>query len=237
MKNIKTIFTKKNILFVVIFTALGLIALQIPFTNIVGSKAKFTLFDFMGPMSSGFIGTVPGVIAVLLTQVLNFLLHGAQIVDAGTIIRFFPMLFATWYFSQKSRWNIVIPLLAMIAFSVHPIGRTCWTYSLFWLIPILCYFARGKFLLARALGATFTAHAIGSTLWLYVFELPRETWIFLVPVVIKERFLFAIGITVAYLVFTNVLNFLCEKKYLQLDFLLDRRYVFGGKKNLPNENA
>lgn len=233
MKNIRTIFTKKNVLFVVIFTALGLLALQIPFTNIVGSKTKFTFFDFIGPMYSGFIGTVPGVIAVLLTQVLNFFLHGAKIADAGTIIRFFPMLFATWYFSKKSRWNIVIPLLAMIAFNLHPIGRTAWTFSLFWLIPILCYFGREKFLLARALGTTFTAHAVGSTLWLYVFGLPRAIWISLVPVVIKERFLFAVGITVAYLVFNNVLNFLTEKKYIRLGSLADRRYIFGGKKKLP----
>lgn len=30
---------------------------------------------------------------------VNFLVHGAQVQDVGTIIRFFPMLFAVLYFA------------------------------------------------------------------------------------------------------------------------------------------
>ena len=202
MKNIKDYFNKKNILFILIFTVLGFIALQIPFTNIIGSEVKFTLFDFFGPIAAGFIGLVPGVIAVFLMQLINFFVHGAEILDAGTVIRFFPMLFAAAYFAKKGKWNIVLPAFAMIAFIVHPIGRQAWYYSMYWLIPIACYFFRDRFLLARSLGTTFTAHAVGSTLWLYVFALPKTVWISLIPVVAMERALFAMGIMAMYLVFT-----------------------------------
>ena len=231
MPYFRKFFTKRNIVAILIFTSLGLLALQVPFTQLVGSKAKFTLFDFFGPIATGLIGTLPGVVAVFLMQGLNFLLHGAQVVDAGTIIRFFPMLFAAWYFGKKNIFNLIIPALAMVAFWAHPIGREAWFFALYWLIPIACYFVRARWLLARALGATFTAHAVGGALWLYVFELPANVWIGLIPVVAMERGLFALGIVATYLAFNNALNFLQERKVLQLEklaFLVDKRYVWNG---------
>ena len=56
----------KNIWFIVIFTGLGFFALQVPVTQLAGSKATFTLFDFFGPIATGFIGVLPGVTAVFL---------------------------------------------------------------------------------------------------------------------------------------------------------------------------
>ncbi len=229
MLHFREFFTKRNVLAILIFVCLGLIALQIPFTNIVGSKTKFTLFDFFGPIAGGLIGTIPGIVAVFLMQGFNFLIHGAQVVDAGTIIRFFPVLFAAWYFGKKNISNLIIPACAMLAFWAHPIGRTAWVYPLYWLIPMVCYFGRDRWLLARSLGATFTAHAVGSTLYLYVFALPKEVWIGLIPVVAMERGLFTLGIAAAFLVFNNALNFLQERKILKLEkleFLIDKQYVW-----------
>jgi hypothetical protein len=231
MKNIKEYFNKRNILFIGIFAVIGLIALQIPVAQIVGSKTKFTLFDFFGPIATGFIGLVPGVIAVFLMQVVNFLIHGANIVDAGTIIKFFPMLFAAFYFGRKGKFNVILPVLAIIAFIAHPNGRGAWYYSMYWLIPIVCYFLRDKSLLAKSLGTTFTAHAVGSTLYLYVFALPTAVWTSLIPVVAMERILFAVGIAATYLVFNNVLNILVEKKLIKAEFLVDKKYVWDGLMN------
>src|SRR3990167_1356678 len=98
----KTFFTKQNLYFIVIFTILGFLALQVPVTQLTGSKAKFTLFDAFAPIAGSFIGTVPGVVAVFFMQLFNFLVHGANVFDMGTIIRFFPSLFAVAYFSRKS---------------------------------------------------------------------------------------------------------------------------------------
>ncbi|MEK9165922.1 MAG: hypothetical protein AAB525_03670 [Patescibacteria group bacterium] len=218
-------FNKNKLLFIGVFTIAGLIALQIPFTQLAGSKVNFTLFDFFGPIAGGFIGAIPGVIAVFLMQFINFLIHGANIVDAGTIIRFFPALFAVFYFSRKSKFNFVIPALAIILFNLHPIGRSAWVYSLFWLIPIFCFFVREKFLLARSLGATFTAHSVGGVLWLYVFKLPSSVWISLIPITAMERLLFGLGIAAMYVIFNNLLYFLTEKKIIRLPFLIDKGYI------------
>lgn len=227
MLNIKQFFSKRNLLFIIIFVILGFFALQIPITQLEGSKAKFMLYDAFAPVAGAFIGTLPGVVAVFFMQFVNFLFHGAVIEDAGTIIRFLPMLFAVLYFAQKSKFNLIIPTLAIVAFIAHPIGRSVWYFSLFWIIPIIAYFLRDKFLLARALGATFTAHAVGGALWIWFFTLPAPVWISLIPVVILERSLFAIGICVSFFLVNNLLAFLEKKQILNLGFFIEPKYLFG----------
>lgn len=210
-----------------LFAVLGFLALQVPVTQLMGSNVKFTLFDAFGPIATGFVGTVPGVIAVFLMQFANFLVHGAEVVDAGTIIRFFPMLFAAWYFSKSSRAVLVVPIIAIVAFIAHPIGREVWYFSLFWLIPLACHFARERFLFARSLGATFTAHAVGGALWMYAFNMPAAVWQSLIPIVALERLIFAIGISVTYVAVTNLLHVLSAKKILTLPFALNSKYIRG----------
>ena len=118
-------------------------------------------------------------------------------------------------------------MLAIIAFVVHPIGRTVWYFALFWTIPIIAYFLRDKFLLARALGATFSAHAVGGALWIWFFALPAPVWISLIPVVALERTLFAIGICVSFVLVNNLLVLLEKKHILNLGFIIDHKYLFG----------
>ena len=233
MSNIKQYFSKKNIFFIIIFTILGFIALQIPVAQLEGSKANFMVYDAFAPVAGAFIGSLPGVVAVFLMQFINFLAHGAVVEDAGTIIRFLPMLFAVLYFAQKSKFNLIIPILAIIAFVVHPIGQTVWYFALFWTIPIITYFLRDRFLLARALGATFTAHAVGGALWIWVFALPAPVWISLIPVVAMERALFALGICVSFVLVNNLLAFLEKKHILNLDFLIDQKYLLGTLRHEP----
>lgn len=224
--------SKKKILFTVIFAGLTLVALQVPLNKLVGSSAKFTLFDSFGPIATAFVGTLPGIIAVFLAQAANFLIHGAEVLDAGTIIRFFPMLFAAWYFSKARKINIVIPILAIIAFNLHPIGRSAWYYSSFWLIPIAAEFLREKSLLARTLGATFTAHAVGGAAWVWAFGLSKEIWTGLIPVVIMERGMFALGICVTYLAMNNILAVLDNRQVINAKNLVNEKFVW--KKFLHN---
>ena len=224
-----TWFTGRTVLFIAIFAVVGFAALQIPVTELAGSKAKFTVFDAFAPLAGAFIGSIPGVVAVFLMQIFNFLLHGAHIQDAGTIIRFFPMLFAVLYFAKKGRLNLVIPLIAMAAFVAHPIGREVWYFSLFWTIPIFAYFLRDRFLLARALGATFSAHAVGGALWIWTFSLPAAVWNSLIPVVVAERLLFALGIAASYVLLNNLLYVLEQKRVLKLGFSIDQKYLFPWK--------
>lgn len=217
--------TKRNLLFVAVFALVGFIALQIPVAQVAGSRATFTVYDAFAPIASAFIGSIPGVVAVFLMQFFNFLVHGAHIEDAGTIIRFFPMLFAALYFAKKGKFNLIIPAIAIVAFVAHPIGRTVWYFALFWTIPIAAYFLRDRSLLARALGATFTAHAVGGALWIWTFSLPAPVWNSLIPVVAAERLLFALGITGSFVLVNNLLCFLEKKHILELGFHINQKYL------------
>ena len=222
----KKFFTKRTVMFIGLFALIGFIALQIPLTQLAGSKVKFSAFDFFGPIAAGFIGTVPGIIAVFLMQLANFLVHGAKVVDAGAIIRFFPMLFAAAYFGKKSKVLLAVPLFAISAFILNPVGGSVWYFSLYWLIPILCWFFHERFLLARSLGATFTAHAVGGALWVYAFNMPKAVWDTLILVVFMERVLFALGIAAVYVVLNNILNVLAERKIVNLGSLVNKKYVW-----------
>lgn len=208
---------RNKLVFISIFTLFGLIALQIPFTRLLGSNVKFTLFDFLAPTAGAFLGSVPGVISVFLMQVINFLIHGSKF-DIGGIIRLFPTLFAVAYFAKKRAANLLIPVITIIMFNLHPIGRSAWQYSLFWLIPIAAHFFR-KNLFVRSLGATFTAHAVGGALWIWAFGLTQAMWLALIPQVIMERTLMAGGISVFYLAFTKILNFASKKHLIPASFV------------------
>ena len=229
MKNIQKHLTIKNLYFVAILTIVGFAALQIPVAQLAGSGAKFTVFDAFAPMTGAFIGSIPAVIAILLMHSLNFFVQGAHIQDAGTIIRFFPMLFAVLYFAKKGKLNLIIPIIAIVVFLMHPIGRSVWYFSLFWTIPIFAYFLRDRFLFARALGATFSAHAVGGAAWIWAFALPSSVWNSLIPVVFAERLLFALGIMASYVLVNNLLYALEQKHILKLGFLIDPKYVFHKK--------
>ena len=233
MLNIKQYFTKKNVLFIIIFAVLGFLALQIPVAQLAGSKVKFVLYDAFAPIAGSFIGTLPGVVSVFFMQFVNFLAHGAIVEDAGTIIRFLPMLFAVLYFARKGKLNLIIPVLAIIAFVVHPIGRTVWYFAIFWTIPIIAYFLHDRFLLARALGATFTAHAVGGALWIWFFALPAPVWISLIPVVVLERVFFALGIAVSFLIVNNLLAFLEKKHIFNLGFIISQKYLLPALRHEP----
>ncbi|MBI2611443.1 hypothetical protein HYW54_01715 [Candidatus Gottesmanbacteria bacterium] len=202
---------KNQIISIFLFTLLGLIALQIPFTQLLGANVRFTAFDFIAPTMGAFLGTVPGIISVLIAQLINIGVHGGN-PNTGQIIRLFPILFAVFYFAKKRSINLLIPILAIVAFNLNPIGRSAWQFSLFWLIPIAAHFLR-KNLFVRSLGATFTAHAIGGAIWVWVFGLTKEIWLSLIPVVAIERLAMASGITLFYFVFSKVLHYAAKTRF------------------------
>lgn len=189
--------TKHNILLGILIT-FGIIIMQIPFTKIIGSNLQFSLFDFYGPVMGAFLGSIWGILVVAVMELINWAMHGFTI-TAGTMIRLLPMLFATLYFAQKSRVILLVPMVAMIGFWATPEGQKAWYYALYWLIPVVCYFVYDRSAIFRALGATFTAHAVGGVLFAWFIKLPAAVWIGLIPVVWKERGLMTIGIYLTYL--------------------------------------
>lgn len=195
---------RKKLLIAVVFVVVGFALLQIPVTQLVGSKAKFTAFDAFGPLAGAFLGSWIGAVSVFLMQVANFIFHGSSATDTGAVIRLFPTIFAAIYLGSRGRWKLVVPVAAIIAWNLNPIGRSVWFYSLFWVIPVLATLWGERWMLTRALGATFTAHAVGGALWIWFFHLPAAVWIGLIPIVAVERALFAVGMTLGYLVLSHV---------------------------------
>lgn len=209
--NFREIFTTKKILFILLFTIIALIGYQINFSALVGSDNQtFTLFQFFGPIAGGFLGPVFGAVSVLLAQLINFAFAGKEI-EIINIIRLVPMLLAAIYFGTKATktfkgvLTVIIPLGAMAAFIIHPVGNEAWIYSMYWLIPVIAKVFH-KNLFMRSLGATFTAHAVGSVLWLYTVPMTAQQWMALIPIVAYERALFAIGIAVSFIAFTTLLS-------------------------------
>src|SRR3989344_2781537 len=228
---------KSRIWFLLFFIVVGFIALQIPVNVLVGAKVKFTLFDLFAPISGAFLGSALGVFAVVVMQLFNLIIHGFTNIDNSSTLklaatlRFLPMAFGVWYFaiSKKKAGNskliLLIPLLSIIIFNLHPIGRTVWFYSLFWFIPLLTWPFRQRFLVARSLGSTFTAHSVGGAVWIWAFNLPAGVWISLIPVVILERSIFALGISASYIFLNNILALLAKNRILAGVFSFDKKYV------------
>lgn len=225
--NLNELFTAKRILFFALFSVLVLIASQINFSAVWGAEGQFfTLFQFFGPIAGSFLGPFIGAGSVLIAQLAEKVLFGKAF-DFIALFRLTPMIFAAIYFGlyakKKFNFTAVIPLIAMALFVIHPVGQQVWFYSLYWLIPVLAA-VFSKRLFFRSLGATFTAHSIGSVVWLYTIPSTPVLWLALIPIVAVERLAFALGISVSFVAFTTVLAKL-ENYIPQKVLSVDKRYT------------
>jgi hypothetical protein len=223
------IFSIRGLVFLAVFTVLALLSMQINFSALVGANNQFfTVFQFFGPIAGGFLG-LWGIAVVLVAQLANFMIAGKE-ANLINIVRLLPMLFAVCYFSRngisglKDRLGIAVPLLAILAFWLHPVGQQAWYYALFWTIPIIVKFLPDRLFL-RSLGATFTAHAVGGMFWVWTVPMTADQWTALLPVTAYERVLFALGITVSYVLFTNLLNAVDKVLNINNYITLEKRYV------------
>lgn len=198
--------SKNQSIFILGFIGFSVFASAINFTPfIAGDKLNFNLFDLFAPVAGGFFGVLPAVAAVFMTNLINLVL--GQSFNLAAVLHVFPVLFGTWYFASKRKsFNVAIPAIAIIGFLASPTGREVWYYPMFWLIPIVMSFFKEKSLLANALGATFTTHAIGGLLWIHFFSIPAQVWTGLVPIVAMERTIFTVTTAGVYLLVQNAPN-------------------------------
>jgi len=218
---------KKRLFFLLVFIIIGFILLQIPFTNIIGSNQKFSLFDFFAPTIGAFLTSIWGALSVIVVKSVSVLVSG-QSFDTVTIIRLFPLALGALYFGARKYKKLVafIPVICIILFVIHPEGRGAWVFSLYWLIPLIAVFAK-KSLIFNSLGTTFTAHSIGGVAFLYALNLPSEVWLALIPIVFLERMLFMAGIAVSYVVMNTLVNWLSIKLTIpSLQKLVRPEYTF-----------
>lgn len=219
---------KKQILFLVIFTVIGLLAFQVSVSQIIGSSQKFTLFEFLGPIGGMFLGPVFGALSVFFVRALNVIIFRQEL-DFLTVARFLPAILAAVYFGLKTKKTAIIFPICIFLFLLNPIGRQAWLYSMIWLIPFFATFGK-KRLILNGLGATFTAHAVGSLIFLYSFNMPASVWISLIPVVFIERGFFTAGIWLSCLALNALLEKLTEFKALQsFRFLVKKNYLVSVK--------
>jgi hypothetical protein len=227
------ILTKKRLFFIAVFSLLVLLGKNINFSPLVGSDNQFfTLFQFFGPIAGGFLGAIFGAVAVLFAELIDFFIVGKE-ASLLNILRLAPMIFAAYYFgTKKKKWGVAIPLIAILAFIFHPVGREVWFFTLFWTIPIIGKLLPTKFsnnVLVKSYGATFTAHSIGGALWIWTVPMTAAQWTALIPVVIVERFLFGAGIAVSYVAFNIAISWIMDKFRFQvpIDVLkLENKFKF-----------
>ncbi len=228
LMKLNKLITKKGMMFLLVFSILVFVGDRINFSKVIGGDNQyFTLFQFFGPVAGSFLGPVVGVLSVLISELASYLMLGKAFTLIN-VLRLAPMLFAAWYFgTKKGKLSVLVPVAAIILFVAHPIGRQAWFYSMFWTIPLIIKILPKKYserVFLKSLGATFTAHAIGGIIWLYLIPMSPQQWIALIPVVIYERFLFAIGITVSFILLNSLLDRLDSKtksEYVNVD----KRYV------------
>ena len=213
--DLSKIFTKKRVIFIAIFTILVLLGKQINFSPLVGADNQFfTLFQFFGPIAGGFLGSVFGVIAVLFAELIDFFIVGKEATSIN-LLRLTPMLFAAYYFgTKKKNLSILVPIIAIIAFVLHPVGKEVWFFTLFWTIPIIAKLLPKKYsnnIISKSLGATFIAHSVGGAFWIWTVPMAAEQWVALIPIVIYERLLFAAGIAISYVTFNALFDKVLDK--------------------------
>lgn len=166
------------------------------FSFIIGSKmAFFAPATVLLPLAGAF-GGISGSLAVLgIGLGVRSLLFGSM--PLAFLAYHLPGFFASLYWASSSKILRIIPvLLCIILFYAHPIGAQHLWYSLFWIIPVIVSFYSGLFF--TALGSSFTAHAVGTLVWLYTGQLSSADFAVLVPVVIVERLMIAAGMVLAY---------------------------------------
>ncbi|MDR3646056.1 MAG: hypothetical protein P4L22_00780 [Candidatus Babeliales bacterium] len=206
---IRSIF-KKSPIFILNLIVLHFAKL-IKFSLMLGSTAMFFSMSNIAVPMVGIVGGLVYYVNFFAIQFLYKFLIGSGSIGIGYYI---PQFFASAYWLSPSKYlRLVVPLLCMGLFVLHPVGGQAWVYSTFWLIPMIISFVGFNNTFLRALGSTFVAHAVGSVIWIYTVPMIATQWISLIPVVIAERLLFASGMVAVYYA-VNFVRSLSNQKIL-----------------------
>ena len=168
-------------------------------TGMHGSFGSFfSIANIIAPLVGAFAG-MTGSFAVFGSSFIVRLIS-APFLSIANPCYHLPSLCASLYWSgHRAVIRVGIPLLCMGLFIAHPIGWQAAPYALFWLIPIAIHLLGCQQLFLTALGSTFTAHAVGSVVYLYIITpMTPQAWLALIPIVPFERLIFASGMVIAY---------------------------------------
>lgn len=175
----------------IIVSLLIIIVRSFKFSYIWGSKASFfSLSKALFPLAGAFGGWLGALTTLLTSFAVSYSFQFTPSFLAYHIPGFFASLY--WAFDSYAI-RLIAPIACIVLFIAHPVGFYAAPYSLFWLIPIVLYVMDAKHPFLLSIGATFTAHGIGSLISLYmVNSLTSVQWIFLMPLVCIERLTLAL---------------------------------------------
>ncbi len=197
----------RNIVHTVLFTLTSISVLKLSSfltaSFIAGPyMAFFSGINVTGPLVGAFGGVLGTSTVFGILFLIRFLLQG--IGSLHVLAYIVPGMCASLYWASESKIiRLVLPLVCMIAFWVHPVGAQAWPYACLWFIPLVLYKAP-RTRLYTALASTFVAHAVGSVIWLYTVPMSPALWIGLIPLVILERCTFAAGMVVVHALIEKV---------------------------------
>lgn len=165
---------------------------------VVGSQMIwFSATNTIVPLSGAFGGIIGCGLVFLFRQLMHLIFF--KTLSLSFLAFCIPGLCASLYWAtHHAIIRLFLPIVCMGLFVAHPVGAQAFIYSLYWLIPVALYFITPKSLFLQALGSTFIAHAVGSVIWLYTVPMTASMWMGLMPIVIYERILFALGMVIAY---------------------------------------
>lgn len=193
-------FLKNNFSF---FTGVSSVVLLLAFRLIKispvwgGCFSYFSLTDVLMPLSG--LGGFGLSLLLFATRIM----FRTVFLNAGliSIVYHLPSLSASFYWANRSlqrAMGIIIPVICMLLFIVHPVGRQAMLYTAFWFIPFLLSLFGSRTPFERSITSSFIAHSVGSVIWLYTKNLTATEWLTLIPIVAIERLTFACILTAGF---------------------------------------
>jgi len=180
------------------FAIIAKLAGLVKISFMVGSQMIwFSGVNSVLPLAGAFGGILGAGLVFLVRQLLHLLFF--KTVSLSFLALCIPGFCASLYWATNSATiRLFLPIACIGLFVAHPVGAQAFVYSLYWLTPVVLYFIPNKSLFLHALGSTFIAHAVGSVIWCYTVPMTSALWMGLMPIVLIERILFALGMVVAH---------------------------------------
>ena len=177
---------------------------RIPVSLFVESKAiAFSLSSCLAPLI-GFFSGVSSAAIVYVTRTIYAVLVTQSM---GSSLLHLPTLSGTLYLTTESRLvKALIPLTCILLFLAHPVGCSAWTYTLYWIPPLVLSFLPMRSIFLRSLTCTLATHAVGSTIWLYTHPTTALYWHSLIGIVWIERLISALILTTGYYTILGIIR-------------------------------
>ncbi len=150
---------------------------------------SFNLTHSLMPLT-GFFGNGIHMLCIYMMQTGITGLYGSV---GFSLFNHMPTFCGALFLATDSRLlKASLSIFCIALFLLHPVGRECGYYTLYWIPPLIISFLPRSPLFLQALGSTLTTHAVGSILWIYSHTTTTVFWQTLMYRVWIERLLLAL---------------------------------------------